>query len=384
MVLAVRRGSSLRRVARRFGVSLGTVQYWLERAKGQRLARVDLSDHPRGPRLPFNRTSRSIERLVLSWRQKLKKSSALGHHGALAIRRAILASGRARAPSARTIGRILLRHGALDGRRRQRHLPPPKGWYLPTVVAKEAEIDSFDTVTDLTIKGGQVVTILNGMSLHGGLPASWPEAKVSSKTVEKHLLSHWRAFGLPHFAKFDNDVIFQGPHHWPDTFGRVTRLCLQLGVTPVFAPPREPGFQAETEAFNGRWQRAVWQRFQHRNLTDLRHRTRAFLKASREHAAPRMAAAPERRCFPPDFVLEYQRPLAGVVVFLRRSNARGFVECLGHRWLVDSKWVHRLVRVEVDLTAEKIRFFRLRRREPTDQPLLKTIGYRVVRKPFHD
>ncbi len=39
------------------------------------------------------------------------------------------------------------------------------------------------------------------------------------------------------------------------------RLCLSLGVTAVFAPPRETGFQAAVESFNARWQAKVWQRF---------------------------------------------------------------------------------------------------------------------------
>jgi len=39
------------------------------------------------------------------------------------------------------------------------------------------------------------------------------------------------------------------------------RTCLRLDVTPVFAPPRESGFQAAIENFNGRWQAKVWARF---------------------------------------------------------------------------------------------------------------------------
>jgi hypothetical protein len=384
MVLAVRRGSSLRRVAARFGVSLGTVQYWVTRAVGQRLGRIDFADRLRGTPQPANRTRRALERRIVNLRRKLRDHSPLGQHGAAAIAQALRDLRAKKIPTVRTIGRILARHGLLDGRRRPRRPPPCKGWYLPELAARRAEADSFDTVTDLTIKGGQNVTVLNGMSLHGGLPTSVPEAKISSKTVEKHLVKHWREFGLPHFSKFDNDVIFQGPHHWPDTFGRVTRLCLQLGVTPIFAPPREPGFQAEVEAFNGRWQRAVWQRFVHRGLPDLQRRSEAFVAAARRQAAERLAAAPERRPFPANFVIDYQRPLTGTVIYLRRANAQGTVECLGHRWLVDALWAHRLVRVEVDLTAGQVRCYRLRRREPADQPLIKMFTHRIQQKPFHD
>jgi len=40
-------------------------------------------------------------------------------------------------------------------------------------------------------------------------------------------------------------------HAHPDAVGRVSRLCLSLGVIPVFVPPHEPGFQAALEAWSG-------------------------------------------------------------------------------------------------------------------------------------
>ena len=59
MVAAVRRGTPMREVARRFGVALATVQLWVARAGGPRLDRVDWSDRPDGPRRPVNRSPRS-------------------------------------------------------------------------------------------------------------------------------------------------------------------------------------------------------------------------------------------------------------------------------------------------------------------------------------
>jgi len=66
MVLAVRRGSPLRKVAQRFGVSHGTVQYWVRRAYGQRLDRVDFTDRPSGLLSAVNRIGRRIERFTVN------------------------------------------------------------------------------------------------------------------------------------------------------------------------------------------------------------------------------------------------------------------------------------------------------------------------------
>jgi len=383
-VAAVRQGQSLRSVARQFRVSLRTVQVWVARAKDQRLDRVDWSERPRGGRRKATATPKRIEDLILRVRQQLKDTSALGEYGAAAIRRELEKRRMQPLPSLRTIGRILLRRGVLDGRRRLRHPPPPKGWYLPRVAAGQAELDSFDFVEDLVIRGGLDVMVLNTVSLHGGLCGSWVRSSWSAKTTVAQLIAYWREHGLPAYAQFDNDTIFQGAHQWPDAFGRLTRLCLQLDIIPVFVPPRETGFQAAIENYNGRWQSKVWQRFEHDNLRTLKGHSDRFVAAVRRRSAPRRDSGPARTAFPKAWHLDLQKPLQGRVIFLRRTNEQGEAEVLGHRYLVDPQWPHRLVRAEVDLTQGQIRFYRLRRREPEQQPLLKTVPYQTPTKAFHE
>jgi hypothetical protein len=78
----------------------------------------------------------------------------------------------------------------------------------------------------------------------------WPWSK-------RFFRSETRLDVLPRYAPFDNDMIFQGTHRYADALGRVTRACLSLGVVPVFVPPREMGFQATMESYNGWWQARV-------------------------------------------------------------------------------------------------------------------------------
>src|SRR4051794_24867706 len=248
MVAAARAGQTMRAVARRFGVGVATVAYWVGRAKGQRLDRVDWSDRSSAPH-HTRRTDARLEDRVLQARSDLAQSD-LGAIGADAIRRQLRDQGVAAVPSVRTINRILGRRGALDGRTRTRRPPPPKGWYLPEVARAGAELDSIDIVEGLVIKDGPHVEVLNVVSLHGGLSASWPvAAPVTSALTVESLVEHWREVGLPGYAQFANDMIFHGTHRYPDALGRVIRLCLSLGVVPVFVPPREMGFQAMIESY---------------------------------------------------------------------------------------------------------------------------------------
>lgn len=223
---------------------------------------------------------------------------------------------------------------------------------------------------------------LHAISLHGGLVESWPRAEITAKAVVRMRTSHGQRFGLPDYAQFDNDTVFQGAHQHPDALGRVVRLCLSLEITPVFAPPRERGFQAAIENFNGRWQAKVWARFVHASRKKLQSRSAKFITASRRRGAARIENAPARRPFPDDRSLNLQSPLSGMVVFLRRTDDCGQARVLGHTFHVNRNGPHRLVRAEVDLDKHVIRFRALRRREPQYQPLLKIVDYHFPNKRF--
>lgn len=321
---------------------------------------------------------------MLTIRRALKETSALGEWGAAAIRSELLSHAIAQVPSVRTIGRILERRGALDGRHRVRRPPPPLGWYLPEVAQGACELDSVDIVEGLVIEGGIHVEVLNTVSLHGGLVASWPSSGITAQLTADALVAHWRAWGVPGYAQFDNDTRFQGAHQHKDVIGRVMRVCLSLHVIPVFVPPRETGFQAAIEGLNGRWQAKVWARFHHESLPVLQARSADYVVAYRRRAAARIEAAPTRQPFPQTWQLDLQAPPQGRIIFLRRTTERGHVDLLGHHFAVDPHWSHRLVRAEVDLTAGVISFYALRRREPTSQPLLQTVPYQLPRRRFRE
>lgn len=345
---------------------------------------MDWHDRPHTPKAP-HRTEAVIEDLVLTVRAELKQVSDLGFHGAEAIHEALEVRKIDPLPSVRTIHRILERRGVLDGRRRIRRPAPPPGWHLPEVASKRQELGSFDVVEGLVIKGGPQIEVLNGISLHGGLAASWPmEASVTAKSVVASLIEHWRVFGLPGYAQCDNDTIFQGTHAHPEVIGRVSRLCLGLGVTPVFVVPHEFGFQSMIENYNGAWQAKVWARFEHGALPDLHGHSRRYVTALRRHRADRIESAPQRRTFPSDWRSNLRSWPRGRIIYPRRTSAVGAVEVMGRSFEVDEHWLNRLVRVEVDLDEDAIRIYRLRRREPNDQPLLKEWHYHIKRRRFSE
>ena len=261
MVVAVRRGLTQRAVARRFRVGLSHLQYWLARTRGQKLDRVDWSDQSHAPCQQGRQTKVSLQRRILALRRELGQGD-LGFIGAQAILDALRSERpKGKRPSLRTIGRILKAHGALDAVRRVRRSSPPAGWYLPDVAAGTAELDAFDVIEDLPLEAGPRLDVLTTRALWGSVCGAWVSAALRARWLCERLEAHWRAHGCPAYAQFDNDSRFQGTHTHPDVLGQVIRFCLSLGVTPVFAPPREHGPQNLNESFNHLWQQKVWNAF---------------------------------------------------------------------------------------------------------------------------
>ena len=204
---AVRGGESFRAMANGFAAGLAAVRYWFGRARRQRLDRMDWSDHPPVPR-HTRRTAPATEDLILPLRRELKESSALGEYGDAAIQRQLQARQFTPLPSLPTIGGILERRGALDGTRCVRRPPPPPGCYLSDVAQGQSELGSFDIFEGLVIERRHRSGVLNGISLPGGLAASWPEGPITAQRAAEALLEHGRSFCLPAYAQFDHDTRF--------------------------------------------------------------------------------------------------------------------------------------------------------------------------------
>jgi len=380
MVAAVRAGHSQRWVAHQFGVSLSTVQFWVQRAQDKALDQVDWSDLSHAPHQQAKQTPEEWEQRILALREELMRNSDLGEYGAQAIRQNLLEQADLcpeQVPSVPTINRILRRHGVFDAKRRVRRPAPMPGWYLPEVAAKKAEIDETDGVEGLLLEGGPEVYVLNLISLHGGFCASWPTLSVTAAFTCSCLLWHWRSWGLPDYAQFDNAPAFAGPHKYADTIGSVIRLCLSLKVTPVFAVPREFGIQSSIESYNNRWQQKVWQRYHFASLEALVAQSSRYVEAVRKKRLPRQEMAPTRRAFPANWQEALSLERDGRIIYLRRTSDTGHVDLLGHSYAVDAHWTNRLVRCEVDLSTDCIRVFGLRRQAPTEQHLLKEFAYRL-------
>jgi hypothetical protein len=350
----------------------------VKRAGKNPLGEVDWTDRSSRPHRHPAQTTRATQRLVCRVRRQLAKDD-LGFVGAASIQDALKTLLCSAVPSVRTINRILHAHGFMDAARRRRTVAPPKGWYLPAA----DELDSFDFIEGLGLGEAGPFDVFTGRALFGHSRLAAIAPQWSAVRVVDALVCHWRTEGLPSFAQFDNDLRFHGARHPPGSIGRVVRVCLSLGVTPVFAPPRESGFQAAIEHFNGLWQRKVWNRFDFDCMAALRLRSARFVGAYIHQLGLRgHAERAQRRSFPERWSPDYSTTPSGRIIFLRRTNASGTVEILGRRLRIDPLWPHRLLRCTLSLPDQQLHCHRLQRRNPTAHTFVQTLPFLCCLKPI--
>ena len=65
------------------------------------------------------------------------------------------------------------------------------------------------------------------------------------------VVSAWQTLGCPKRLKMDNCLDFRGSNRHPRSLSKLMRVCLDLGVRPVFIPLREPWRNGVVENLNG-------------------------------------------------------------------------------------------------------------------------------------
>jgi IS30 family transposase len=70
-------------------------------------------------------------------------------------------------------------------------------------------------------------------------------------TILDFLVCAWQKIGCPKRLKMDNGLELRGSNRYPRSLGKLVRVCLDLGVQPVFIPLHEPWRNGVVENLNG-------------------------------------------------------------------------------------------------------------------------------------
>jgi putative transposase len=239
-------------IARKLQRSRRWVHRWISRYEPD-APNVSLQDHSRAPKHIGWTYPEWIKRMVIRIRQERERGKRAKYQYALVSAQAIYYELRdlhiSPLPSPRTIHLWLKQAGRIVERKARK---PPNPTY-PVLPCR-----AVNDVQELDFKGPfylqdhahkyYLVALRDKMSKKTALAAL---TNKGMDAILDFLVSAWQKMGCPKRLKMDNCLDFRGSNLYPRSPSKLVRVCLDLGVRPVFIPLREPWRNGVVENLNG-------------------------------------------------------------------------------------------------------------------------------------
>ncbi|RKY74993.1 hypothetical protein DRQ00_11320 [candidate division KSB1 bacterium] len=378
-------GESIENICRTLRRSKRWFHKWWKRYLA--LGPEGLYDLTRANQRVVNRTPPHIERAVISIRRRLAARATpqtrYSKVGAAQIRAEMEALGYSPLPSLRTIERIVARAGLtcpplrLAPRLARSEYPGPRA-------QDSNQVHQVDVVGPRYLKGDS--TRYYFLVCKDIFDQSVYLEFVNSRKMDgvlDFLVHAWQHLGLPEKVQFDNGREFCGFGHAARYLSRVIRLCLRLGIEPVFIPEGKPQRNGSVENFNG-WFQPLLLCKPFRRPGDVRRELRRLMQAvNEEHVHPHLGhQTPARyrrgkqlRKLPADFSINGQKlPIAvGKVTFIRLVTVEGHINILGQRFKVGKRLKFQYVIATIYTKRKTLKVYHKGR-------LVKEFAYKLAEK----
>jgi transposase len=239
-------------IARKVQRSRSWVQRWVGRYRSN-APMVSLQDHSRAPKQMSRVYPERIKRIVLQIRQERVKGKRTKYQYALVSAQAIYYELRdlhiSPLPSPRTIHGWLNQAGQI-AERKARKAPNRTYPLLPCRAVNDVQELDFKGPFYLQDHSHKyyLVALRDKMSKKTALRAL---ANKGMDAILDFWVSAWQKMGRPKHLKMDNCLDFRGSNLYPRSPSKLVRVCLDLGVRPVFIPLREPWRNGVVENLNG-------------------------------------------------------------------------------------------------------------------------------------
>jgi len=315
-----------------------------------------------------NKTPMEIEKTVLSIRDRLK--SANEFYGALAIQWAIEDLGYEKVISESTIKAILARYGKIEPRKSSDRYKP-KNIPYPKIESNEEPniLHEMDFLGPRYLKGGFRFYSLNIMDVGTHRVALNISKNQCDYKVVNALLSSWQRLGIPRYLQMDNQLPFTGSNRYPRAFGSVIRLCLYLGIEPVFIPIREPWRNGHIERFQRTYKKMFLNKYYFNDPDELLHSSNDF--ESRHNEKYRYSCLKGKtpiqallnsdcniKRLSEDFHIPdlKERPRQGYVHLIRFVRSNKVISIFGEKFTVPEETVYQYVKAIINVKEQKLSF----------------------------
>jgi putative transposase len=354
-------------IARKMQRSRSWVDRWINRYRPE-APTVSLQDHSRAPKHIGWAYPERIKRMVNQIRVERARGKRAKYQYALVSAQAIYYELRelhvAPLPSPRTIHRWLKQAGQI-AEHRSRKAPNPTYPVLPCQAVND--VQELDFKGPFYLKDHSHKYYL--VALRDKLSKKTALRALSNKGMDAILdfvVSVWQKMGCPRCLKMDNCLDFRGSNRHPRSLSKLMRVCLDLGVRPVFIPLREPWRNGVVENLNGLLDRFLLrlQTFEtEKQLHNAVQRMEMTINTTHRLPAlqgktPQEFAAHARLRYPPahyDWRTRDLRLLKGSVTFIRLVRKSGRITVTANdKFLIGKKYKWQYVMAVVDVAKKRL------------------------------
>jgi putative transposase len=285
-----------------------------------------------------------------------------------------------RVPSLATIKRILHDANLIH------HPRPPKPGYFPQPTPTTTFVLHAMDWTARYLTGGAKLFVFHTVDVQTRALAQTLHTDKCGATVRAHALSVWQHLGLPDGLQLDNDAAFNGGYKVRRVFGSFVRLCLYVGIEPIFLPVGEPKRNSVVERLHGLWSQTFWRTHRFSTLAEVRRAAPQFVHFYMERYRPPVlqGATPSqaqqqatRRQLRAEKAARLPRNLpltAGRVHFLRLVNTQGQITLLNETWSVGKRLAGQYVWATITTHRRRLQIYH-RRSERSPVRLVKVFHY---------
>jgi transposase InsO family protein len=384
------RGERPSKVCKSLGRSRSWLQKWVGRYNNLNKSsdKEWFKEESRAPKNVHRKTDSGMEQLVITVRKSLMEGTTEDTKyrciGAVEIqfRMHELGYSEDEMPSLSTIKRIVKRNGLVVQNRKRYIRCKSKKRYTLLNPTKADDVHQMDFVGPRHIKGYGRISSLNLIDVASSKSYIRQYAGQTMDNVIEFLLECWTENAIPNYLQMDNGASFIGDVIHSRHFSRVVRLCLYLGVEPVFIAPSKPWMNGAIEGFNGDFWAKLWEREQWTDLEHIRGEAKIFLmrhnnRQDWKYRKTGLGAIMDRK-LPEDFKIDANNlPITdGKVHFIRQVEEDGAISVLNEDFDADKSLVYEYVWATIDTKQGQLMIY-YRGKNEAEASLIKIYAYKI-------
>jgi putative transposase len=348
------------------------VQRWIARYDPM-APEESLRNRPCVPKHPQERYPEKVKGIVLRSRREREEGKRLKYRhaliGAAAIHYELRELGVAPLPPSRTIHAWLKQAGMVKERKAKARKPPNPTY---PVLACQAvnDVHQLDLKGPFYLKGSaQKYYLATLRDAYGKRVSVSVLSDKKMDTVIDFLVESCQKIGRPKRLQMDNGLEFRGSNRYPRSLGKLLRVCLDLGIEPIFSPTHEPWRNGVIENLNGLVDRLLLQAKHFETDRQLeREAHKLEISINTTHRLPALdgktpqefAAKAKIRWMPSgyDWRKRDLRLLKGNVSYIRLVRKSGRITLTANdKFLIGKKYKWQYVLARVDVRTKRLNIY---------------------------